>query len=97
MHLGRGRAVTYALPLDYLRRRLQGDSSTPRPRDQPRAAATAAAVTTLVNWEGLQKEYGMKPFIAVYALRTPDREMPGTDHDAPVQWSTPSRVWHTGG
>lgn len=55
-------------------------------------AATAAALAKLSNWRTIAAEFGMGPFTLVYAVRTADREMPGTSDERAAPW-TVARIW----
>jgi hypothetical protein len=55
-------------------------------------AATAAALTTLADWEGLARDFGMDSFATVYCVRTDDRELADIDDPTPPNWIV-SRVW----
>lgn len=55
-------------------------------------AATAAALVKLAGWRTLADEFGMGPFAVVYAVRTADREIPGTSEERQAPWAA-SRIW----
>lgn len=55
-------------------------------------AATAAALAKLSNWRSMAAEFGMGPFAVVYAVRTADREMPGSTDEPATPW-TVARIW----